>query len=111
MCKKKLKTSKFYLSTKKLIAALSSSSEDSDFDFATFCSKTFKKQKRKLQKPTLKRSKREGMCLCEGDDLESSESDECVENNKTKVNTEEKQSKNIIFIEDDNILEEYMFTL
>lgn len=109
MCKKKLKISKFYPSTKKLIAALSSSSEDSDL--ATFCSKTFKKQKRKLQKPTLKRSKREGMCLCEGDDLESSESDGCVENNKTKVNTEEKQSKNIIFIEDDKILEEYMFTL
>ena len=47
------------------------------------------------------------MCLCK----ESFKTENCVENGQKLENTEVKQSKNVIFIEDDETIEKYMFTL
>lgn len=57
--------------------SLVSSSDESDFDFEVFNSGMPKKEK-KLPEPTLKRSKRQGMCLCSGDESKS----ECSETEK-----------------------------
>ena len=101
------------LTTKKLyadLAAIQTSSEDSDFDFATFSSNTTSKRKKKIPRHTLKRSKRQGMCLCEGDDVASpvTDNDEQHQLAGKKISKETKKHGNLVEIKDDKGLEDFM---
>ena len=92
--------------------ALMSSSDDSEFDFEAFNSGQPKKEK-KYSGPKLKRSKREGMCLCSGDDTssESSQTEQKIPEAKYSAkdaNKSYKDIKNLIEIKEDKILDDFV---
>ena len=92
--------------------SLMSSSDDSEFDFEAFNSGQRKKEKKSLE-PKLKRSKRQGMCLCPGDDTSSdssqTEQKKPEAKNLTKdTNKKNNDSKNLIEIKEDKILDHFV---
>lgn len=93
--------------------ALMSSSDDSDFDFEAFNSGQKKKEKKPTE-PLLKRSKREGMCLCSGDDSksESSQTEKIPKSEPKKMSQKivksNNDNENLIQIKDDEIVDDFV---
>lgn len=113
MSKKKVKVQDSYTTKKRLYADVASlsSTDESEFDFETFNSG--KVREKKFPKPTLKRSKREGMCLCSGDDTHSemSEAEQSQSLKKCKFIKKPEQNycqKNLITLTDDKLLEDFI---
>lgn len=94
---------------------MSSSEESEEFDFEAFNSGQPPKRTKKQTKPTLKRSKREGMCMLSGDESksESSQTEQFqeklrVESPKNSKIKKKEESKNLISIKDDKIIDTFI---